>query len=295
MLLQVATLLAPPPATGPAEDAAYAQRFAEWAAAPAFDLEALPAARPATPEQASVLVRVLEHGAPREVRIAALLASGCAADSRLAAACWRAGGMIREEGAALGALLAPQHPAPAALPALAWLAMQTDRPLSVRAVAVGRLLEADCSGAWPVARSILRTGTRLDEDAPWSDWARVGRYELPKRALLVSVDAWFAARGGGAAAYEPNAAWSVQAEQLQALEVRATARAAAARPLPADVTLETSLDEMMARGLAGDDRAARALALLLPHSHDFLARQAAQATAPAVAELAARILATAPR
>ncbi|RMH01228.1 MAG: hypothetical protein D6702_11970 [Planctomycetota bacterium] len=216
-----------------------------------------------------VLIHAWLAGSPTEHRLASLLAAGCAEDSPLALAALHGAWRIRDEGASLAALLAPASFPPAAWPVLAWLALDSERPLSVRAAACGRLLRAGCRGAWPVARSILRTGTALDEQAPWADWNRLGRYELPKRLLVLDLDALFAAAGEAPSGFEPNAAWSRQEEQLAALEPRIE-RLLAGRPPLADRGLARGVAVLLRADGPERERAWRAAALLAPHSLPIL-------------------------
>ena len=57
--------------------------------------------------------------------------------------------------------------------------------------------------------AVLLSGTAADDpSAPGADWARSGRYELPKRLLLASIESLFADAGETMPVVEPNAAWN---------------------------------------------------------------------------------------
>ena len=205
--------MAPDPAYRGAVETLAAQEH--WSAA---DLRSL--AADLAPEW-DTLAALLDDADLRRVRLCTLLASGADAQAstpvaalRLRHALLRAACTIPQEAEALACLLAPARLGAEWWPALLMLAGDPDRPLPVRGAAVGRLLEDGCSGAWPVARSLLRAGTAVDEPAPWADWKRGGRYELPKRLLVISLDRVLPQPCG----FEPNAAWASQAEQLVALE-----------------------------------------------------------------------------
>ena len=265
LLLQVPGLLPPAPPAGIAPDPEYALSFQDLLAAGRLDLEQVDALRPSSPAQVQVLVEALTVGSPVEVRAAALLSAGATADSPLAMAALHGVWNTRDEGAALAALLAPLAFPAAGWPALAWISLDPERPIAVRATATGRLLRSGCRGAWPVARSLLRTGTAFDEQAPWADWNRLGRYELPKRLLVLDLDAWFAEVGEAGSGFEPNAAWQVQVEQLQALEPRIQGLLARTAPLR-DEGLATGVAALLRYQGPSEERACRAAALLVPHA-----------------------------
>lgn len=285
LALQAAALLPPREAVGPTP-AAYRGRFAAIARGAEWSFPDLLRLWPRSDGERAALVQLLQEGSPREVLLASIAAAGARAGDSLARACLRAACELREEDASLAALLAPAEPPAACLPALAVLVLEPDRPLSVRAAAAGRLLQADCTGAWPVARSILRTGTPLDEDAPWADWPRSGRYELPKRILLLAVDDFLCRHGEAGSGYEPNASWPDQVAQLRALEPRAgravAAVVAALRP-PADPAFDAAGERLLAAAAAGEERAGRALALLWPRSRELLTGARSSAVAATAA------------
>lgn len=218
---------------------------------------------PSTPAQAAAVAAFLRAPGRARVRLGAWLAGGTD-DPLLIHACYQTALGETDEATALAALLAPASQPGPYLPALAHLALKPTAPLSLRAVALGRLLRAGSRAAWPIARSLLRTGTPLDEDAPWADWQRSGRYELPKRLLLIEMEAAF----GATVPYEPNAALPQQAAQLRALDGWVTNRTWPTLP---SAVPDARLLPLLATA-AEDPRAARSLALLLPASRPFLER-----------------------
>ncbi len=265
LVLQAPALLPPLPEAAVAPDPAYSAAFADAVADAELTAAETEALRPAGPGQRAALRRALLEGSADEQRAAALLAAGEAADSPLALAALRCAWDSREEATALAALLSPEAFPASAWPALAWICLDPERPTSVRAAACGRLLRSGCRGAWPVARSLLRTGTAGDEQAPWADWNRLGRYELPKRLLVLDLDAWFQAAGEPGCGFEPNAAWQVQLEQLAALESRVQQRLAATERVE-DRGLASGVARLLRYGGPDPDRAFRAAALLVPHA-----------------------------
>ncbi len=265
LLLQAQAFL-PPPAALPAPDSAYRARVAAFAAPARIRTADLAPLRPAGPAQVAALIDLLRRGDAHELRVAILLGTGAAPGTPLAEALFRVGCEPGDEASTLAAVLAPRKPASADLPALAYLASTPERPLSVRAAAAARLLEGDCAGAWPLARAILATGTPREESAPWADWERTGRYELPKRTLILFVDAWLERHGEKPPPpFEPNASWKHQAEQLALLDEAATRAAAACRPSQ-DSGLQAGISKLRAAAARKDPIAARALALLTPHA-----------------------------
>ncbi|KAA3610798.1 MAG: hypothetical protein DWQ01_07755 [Planctomycetota bacterium] len=284
LFLQLTALLGPAPELGVGPDPVYAQKIQDAASLPGMNQEALQALRPQDLAQEAALIHLLRHGSAARVRLAAILAAGREGSHPLSAAALQAACQVQDTGAALAALLAPRSVRPEDLPALAYLALDSSKALELRAAAIGRLLENDCPNAWPMARSILRTGTSLDEDAPWADWRRSGRYELPKRLLLISVDAWFQNHDLAAAAYEPNASWARQAEQLKELEPKVQQARSRSRWL--DSTLQRSAhhrgcDLLLQWAQQGDLRAQRALSFLYPLGRNELELALRQGSADA--------------
>jgi len=268
LLLQAPLLLSPGPAPAPA-DPAWTTALRRLAATPAWTLSELPPG-PEGPARSATLTALLERGSPREVRLAALLAAGAPAASPETRACLRAALALHDEATVLACLLAPAATPAEAAPALAWLAADGVRPLSVRAAATGRLLETGWHGAWPLARSILRAGTPVAEAAPWADWQRSGRYELPKRLLLGSLRLWWRAQGLPAPDYEPNAAWSAQVPALARLEETARRARAVSSPPPEAGAACPGARLLLERAAGGDAVARRALILLAGSAPDLL-------------------------
>ncbi len=265
LLLQLPGLLPPVPAPRIAPDPSYQQAFQGAVAQGTIALDGIEELRPDGPAQEVVLLDALQRGDPAQLRLAALITAGSEADSRLSLAAlhgaWHAG----DEAGQLAVLLSPKAFPPAAWPALAWIALDRERPIGTRAAATGRLLRSGCQGAWPVARSFLRTGTAVDEQAPWADWNRLGRYELPKRLLVIEIDAWLQEAGEAPSGFEPNAAWAAQVEQLEALEPRIQSLLGRTGAVQ---------DEALSRGIAAllrdrsetQERSQRAAGMLLPHA-----------------------------
>ncbi|MFQ5748566.1 MAG: hypothetical protein ACE5H3_03810 [Planctomycetota bacterium] len=264
LLFQAQAFLPPQPAL-PVPDPAYRARVAAFAAPGRIRMADLAPLRPATPAQVAAVIDLLRRGDSQELRVAILLGTGAEPGTPLAEALFRVGCEPGDEGSTLAAVLAPRRPAPADLPALAYLASLPERPLSVRAAAVARLLEGGCAGAWPLARAILSTGTPSEETAPWADWERTGRYELPKRTLMLFVAAWLKRHGDKPPPFEPNASWRHQAEELAVLDEAAT-RAAAACRASRDPGLLTGIRKLREAAARKDPIAARALLLLAPHA-----------------------------
>jgi len=266
VLILQAQVFLPPRQALPVPDPAYRARVAAFAAPGRIRTADLAPLRPAGPAQVAALIDLLRRGDAHELRVAILLGTGAAPGTPLAEALFRVGCEPGDEASTLAAVLAPSRPDPADLPALAYLASMPERPLSVRAAAVARLLEGDCAGAWPLARAILATGTPREESAPWADWERSGRYELPKRTLILFVDAWLERHGEKPPPpFEPNASWKHQAEQLGVLD-EAAVRAAAACAASRDPGLLAGIRKLRKAATRKDPTAARALALLAPHT-----------------------------
>lgn len=275
LLLQAPALLPPlaPPEVAPS--AAFAARLAATSARGTASAEELAELAPATAGERAALLDAFARGGPAEVRLASLVSAGCVPGDPLTAGALTAAWELRDEGAALAALLAPASFPPSAWPALAWIALDPERPASLRAAATSRLLRSGCAGAWPLARSLLRAGTAADEMAPWADWSRSGRYELPKRLLLVEIEAWLAAAGEDPSGCEPNAAWQDQVDALRALEPRIQRLLGRIEPVA---------DRDLARGVAvllrvegpAAERARRAAAMLVPHASATLRRALAE-------------------
>jgi len=254
-------LPAPAPASTAAADPAgqsYLESVRALAQQDSWPWEQLEALRANTPARLAALASAFAQANAREQKLGAILGSGCAGP--LAAALFRAGVQTVDEGLGVACLLAPAAPGPEWWPALTRIALARPLSLPLRAVATARLIEAGCWGVWPVARSILRTGTAMDEPAPWANWQRAGRYELPKRLLLVSLDKRLTEAGLPACGIEPNGPWADQELALSRLEpqIQQLARSMAH---PAVQRLST-WRALLQDAASGDPRAAQVLAML---------------------------------
>lgn len=218
LLLQIATLLPPAPAYEALPDALYHESVRQLAAEEVWPMDEIQKLSAGTPEQHAALAGFLHHGTHAEVRLVAILGAGCSEDSPLATSFWRRAALEQEEAKTIACLLAPASVSPDAFPILAWLATDAQRSLPVRATALARLLDANQTQVWPLVRSILRSGTAEDVVAPGADWKRGGRYELPKRILLLSIQELLARHKLEPTDFEPNAAWPLQLTQLASLE-----------------------------------------------------------------------------
>lgn len=219
LLFQAVTLL-PTAVDAPPPSLEYLHQVQQWATAESWSLEQREQGRPVDAQQESALIRLLHSGEDAEVRLAAVLGAGALPGSPLAAAYWRRAALDFDEARSLACLLAPASPDLEHQPLLAWIAVDSDRSLPVRAAAVARLLEAGQVQAWPLARRMLLSGTSLDVEDSTADWSRSGRYELPKRLLVLSLERLFLRRCGESARdrgleLEPNAAWQ---DQVAAVE-----------------------------------------------------------------------------
>jgi hypothetical protein len=246
-------------------DPAYTARVLALAAESSWsdgEVEALRAELGSREAEAS-LAQLLDEGDDSELRLAALVASGTRTPW-LADALYATGCSYRGEAAALACLLAPADVPERWWPALLMRAQDPLATLPVRAGAMARLLDGGCLEVWPFVRSVLRTGTAVDEPAPWADWKRTGRYELPKRILTLSLDRLLKDFDGQPSGFEPNAAWDAQVAQLAAMEPRLwqDGRPRAELVAGREVTL-TLAGELARRHDAGDAAAGRALAILL--------------------------------
>lgn len=218
LLLQIATLLPPAPIFDAELDANYLEAVQQLASADSWLHADLIQLAPKNSGQHATLASFLKDGTDAEVRLSAILGAGCSEDTPLADAFWRRAALEHEEAKTMACLLAPATVPSDAIPMLAWIATDTGRNLPIRATALARLLDAGQTQVWPLVRSILRTGTSQDVAAPGADWKRGGRYELPKRILLLSIQELLKRHEFEVTAFEPNAAWPAQLEQLMTLE-----------------------------------------------------------------------------
>lgn len=301
LLLQAVTLLpAPAPSVAPV-DAAYLEQLEAAAAASDLAAEQRAALVASTAAQQSALTAFARQGGQR-ARLASLLVSRAKdpASDALVRALIRVACTSAETNTAVACLLAPRWLPPGCAPALAYLAQDPSKRLSVRAAAISRLLEFGYHGAWPLARALLYGGTQRDlAPPPFADWQHGPRWELPKRLVVVGLDAWLLRNGGAASGFEPNAAWKIQVEQIEALEARVEAARMAqqAKPIPRAYAAER-LDRAQFMALAelacaGDAIAEQALAWLLPQGQAWLREFGDQADAQQ-SEFAQRVFATLP-
>lgn len=309
-MLQAATLLptCPDPTKSPAPDwnanvAQYQAELEEVVSQPEVKWEELEGLRPNSQAKTWVLFQQLKNGNRRQAKLAALLTAGTS-DNSLSHALYAAACTRKDEATALACLLAPQSLTRAYVPAMAYLAQSKNQPLSIRAAAAGRLLESGYLAVWPLCRSIFRSGTAGDEQAPWADWKRGVRWELPKRLLLLSTNRWLQKHGLESSKIEPNAAWEIQLEQLAAAEkliaqsrkhmvkdfFTTTDAAKQAHPTPS-LGLERKL---IALAQKGDLQAEWAIQWIRPQIQSLLNRQLASPNA-AARELARRIMENTPQ
>jgi hypothetical protein len=257
LLLQLAPLLPPAPILDSPKPEA-SDLLATVVTAPTWTQEDLERWHPRDDVENRELAAAVATADLATLRFLALAGAGVEAQSPLGRHLYRAACSWLPETEALACLLAPSAPTIDQAPALAWLAVSTERPTSLRAVALGRLLEAGHLAAWPLAEAMLLSGTAADDPtAPGADWARSGRYELPKRLLLASAESLFLKAGQTMPVVEPNAAWKVQEKQVANLRA-----ALQSLDLPAPEVMFIGLEEE-APGLSAKRNRARAAAALL--------------------------------
>lgn len=218
LLLQLAPWLPPLPAIPEAdpEDVDLLQSVVATTPWLAEDLENW---FPKSPEESQAMAAMVEEADLSTLRFLALAGAGVEASSPLGRALFRSSCQMLPEAEALACLLAPTAPDHESALALADLALRQDRSLPVRAAALGRLLEAGYAGAWPLAKAVLLTGTAQDNpQLLYADWVRGGRYELPKRLLLLSIRELLPAEEAKRVSFEPNSAWAEQVQAAEALE-----------------------------------------------------------------------------
>lgn len=297
LLLQAAQFLpAPAPVTG-LPDTVYARQLLELSQEASLSTVQLESLRPTTAAQLAEAT-VFAMGTEAQARLAALVLAGTE-DDAAARALYRAGCEATTNNTAVACLLAPASLPPGVAPALAYLAQDPSKALSVRAAAMARLIERGRSGSWPLARALFQGGTRAGQNPPpYADWPQGPRWELAKRTVLISLNLWLDAQGCAPSPIEPNAAWEEQLRQLEATE--ALVAAAAAGPFEPDPRYGARRLEraqtlaLLDAALGGDAIAERALPWLMPHAGPTL-REVAQQAHPERAALAARILADSPR
>jgi len=177
---------------------------------------------------------------------------------------------------ALACLLAPRRVPLARLPDLAKMALNPNHDLALRSAALVRLLEHGCVSAWPVARSVLLSGTARDRITPWATWERSGKYELPKRILKVEIEALIRHLSPhpdsiSSLAFEPNGSWQAQVAACTQLESRLLPLLSSARDTADLSTHSRQQQESFQRAVglllrAGDHDSLQAVTLLLPHA-----------------------------
>lgn len=220
LLLQTATLLPAPAPPVALPDAAYTARLEQALASDSIDAALRTELDATTLAEQSSLVAFTQQGSP-QARLASLVVSQGeqACSDSVARALFRIGCSAPETSTAVSCLLAPSWLPPGTAPALAYLAQDPSKNISVRAAALSRLLEFGYHGAWPLARALLLGGTKADQDPPaYADWPRGPRWELPKRLIVIGLYDWFAKAQTPDIPFEPNAAWEEQQRQVLALD-----------------------------------------------------------------------------
>ncbi|MCP4093701.1 MAG: hypothetical protein GY747_09660 [Planctomycetes bacterium] len=268
LLLQIISLV-PAPLEGTGEpDLTYQQSVQTLATKDSWSAEERAQWLPQGGAHEAALALLINDGNDAEVRLAAVLAAGADSQSTLGRALWRRAALDFDQARVMACLLAPNTPNPSALPIIAWIAQDQRRSLPVRAAAVARLLDADCLSAWPMARMMFLAGTAADEISIMANWPRKGRYELPKRVLLLSVQELLQRHQQEPTDFEPNAAWDKQVEQATALDQTMTSlqqRASLAPELAPD-----SWKALMKLHKAGSAEATASFALFRELAADLL-------------------------
>jgi hypothetical protein len=194
-------------------------RIQEAANAPDLPLKTdLGKLEPSNLQELQELASYIPQLSDRELQLLGAVLAGTAPNSPTTLPLLREGLRRPDPTTALSCLLAPKEVPLSSLPSLAWLAVDSGKAIELRAAALCRLLSARCKSAWPLARSLLLTGTRADTPSPFADWPRTGRYELPKRLLVLQLDEILAAEGRPPCGIEPNASWLNQVQQVSAFE-----------------------------------------------------------------------------
>ncbi len=285
-----ADLLPEPRVSTSPEATEYVAAVRVLAAEPEWAWERIAELRARGSPRSEALAALVAGSDAAQLRLIAVLGADCAGD--LADALFAAGTQTADEAVGVACLLAPAAPAPQWWPALAHVATRTVAPLPLRAAAISRLLEADCWDAWPLARSILRTGTARDEPAPWADWLRGGRYELPKRLIIAALDRTLARGGAPHSGFEPNAAWRVQERSLEALEPRI--QEIRDRAPTAQTLVSSPWQALLHHAAAGNTHAHEAM-LLLGGAAEPVLSEALRGNDRALAAAARQIAAESPR
>jgi hypothetical protein len=301
LLLQAVTLLpAPAPPIVPANQA-YTERLQQALAFESIDAAQGRELEAASFAQQSSLAAFAVQGSPQARLAALIVAQGeRACSDPVARALFRMACSAPETHTAVSCLLAPAWLPPGTAPALAYLAQDPSKNISVRAAALSRLLEFGYHGAWPLARAMLLGGTEADLQAPaYADWPSGPRWELPKRLVLIGLRDWFETTGTPAVSFEPNAAWQAQQRQMDTLEMQVQlARKQAVQVQESSAYAAALLEKAQQLALvdlavAGDPIAEQALAWLMPQCGPTLRELAQSQDAPRAA-LAARVLVNLP-
>lgn len=272
----LALLPAPAPAVVPA-DAAYLQRLEPLALEQSLDQATIDSLRPRNMAQEVALARLATQGSP-QARLCAVIGAGTRSDY-LARALLRAACTAPETNTAVACLLSPAVVPPGTTAALAYLAQDPARTLAVRAAAIARLFDADEAQVWPLARALFEGGTRAGLDPPaYADWPQGPRWELPKRVVLIAFHQWLARQDMPPSPLEPNAAWSLQQEQLVRAEELWRQAQAGSDPLRHRRYAGRQLDQAQQRALFelalhGDATASRALLWLRASMRPWLRQQ----------------------
>ncbi|MCX8228868.1 MAG: hypothetical protein OTJ44_02845 [Planctomycetota bacterium] len=256
LLFQVLPPLLLPAKELPTADATYFAEVMEMGQRETLSKEILMQARPQYTQEVQALRQVLRQGNHAQRRTAILLGKNILEPS------WhtellRAALKTHDEGTSLMAVLAWKPSADADPSVLAYLAADPTRTLTLRAAACAGLLRAGCTSAWPLARTILKLGTGQEEDAPWVTWRDPGKYELPKRILVLALDELGQAHGLSRCGIEPNGAWKDQLAQIAAWEEKSHSKLPAL--LRKDSSAVPGAVQLFRRALEGDAVSEQAL------------------------------------
>jgi len=215
--LQAAQFL-PAPAPEPVgPDLAYLARVESAAQAESWQEAELADFAPRHPSQYAALTQYVYRAEATALRFTARIAAGSKHDG-LNRAFFHRATLNPESSTSLACLLAPDSVPSGCHAALLVLMHDSQQSLTRRAGAAARLLDSDVPAAAEWAMALFASGTELDRNAPaWADWRRGSRWELTKRVTLLSFNDWLERNGAAASAFEPNAAWAVQAEVLREL------------------------------------------------------------------------------
>jgi hypothetical protein len=301
LLLQAATLLPAPAPPAAAPDAAYSERLRQAVAFASIDAAQLASLDAESLAQQSSLASFAMQGSAQARLSALIVANGeQVCTDPVARALFRMGCTAPETNTAVSCLLASSWLPPGTAPALAYLAQDPSKNLSVRAAALSRLLEFGYHGSWPLARALLLGGTQADLQPPaYADWPRGPRWELPKRLVVLGMYAWLDQTRTPPFPFEPNAAWREQEDQVRALEAYVETARTNQRDSPRPRSYAAALLDRAQRlalvdlAVHGDPIAEQALAWLMPQVGATL-HELTRGQDPKRAALAARVLANLP-